>query len=107
MEKERVIANYSPYGILNKNNNADGVNNLIQEAAERLKSKGYHTILMGPLVKEKEEDNVADVTIGKAIRIHPAIARRYGTSYPFTLLYFKEEATEVVRSYKTRHFCCR
>lgn len=100
MEKERVIVNYSGYGILDKDRNSDGVNNLIQESAERLKSKGYYVILLGPLVEGKEKDNVADVTIGKAIRIPRPIARRYGTSYPFTLPYLKKEATEVLDNAK-------
>jgi glycosyltransferase involved in cell wall biosynthesis len=94
-EKERVIANYTGYGILDKDRNSNGVNNLIQEAAQRLKSKGYRTILMGPLVEGKEKDNVADVTLGKAVKVPRAISKRYGTSYPITLRYNKEIATEV------------
>lgn len=93
MERERVIVNYSPYGILDKGKNSDGVNNLVQESALRLRSKGYHVILAGPLVIGKEEDNVGDRTLGKAIRVPRAISRRYGTSYPVTLPYFKEIAT--------------
>jgi len=98
MEKERVIGNYIGYGVLNKDRNSDGVNNNSQEAAERLRSKGYRTILIGPLVQGKEEDNVADVTVGKAVKIPRAISRHYGTSYPITLPYNKETATEVLDS---------
>lgn len=97
MERERVILNYSPYGILNRHRNSDGVNNLVQESVPHLKIAGYKVITAGPLVKGKEEDNVADVTMGKAVKIPRPIAKLYGTSYCVPLFYDKKVARDELK----------
>lgn len=90
-----VIIRYSPYGFTDRNKTSNGVNDLVQETTPYLEAKGYKIILVGPRIP-RNEDNVADYTLGRAKNIPPLLARMYGTSYPFSLPYDKRLATKLI-----------